>query len=252
MAYSAPSITASGTTFTQFLQGGPNGHLENLITVNAAARSAPVTAATVSATGVQSTGGSFAAGVYKVVFTEVNGIGETTASPESAAMTVAAGNQPLITFPALQTGNISRNLYIGPAGAEVLYATGLTAVTTAVTAAAPTNSFAVSAPTVNTTGFTWSDANGNQVSTPYSLVRAAERGNLQDAWKFLQQVVRDFNSGQPVTWPSAIQKLRHAHTVFAMMSTMCSEMGTLIDANAGTLKTQSVGVGYQTGYRSQP
>ena len=49
-----------------------------------------------------------------------------------------------------------------------------------------------------------------------------------------------------------MSKLRHAHVVFAMLSTLCSEMGTLIDANAGTLGTVVTPIGTPAGHRTWP
>ena len=47
-------------------------------------------------------------------------------------------------------------------------------------------------------------------------------------------------------------KLRHAHAVFAMLDTLCSEMGTLIDANAGTLGTTTNVIGNVKKVRTWP
>ena len=46
-----------------------------------------------------------------------------------------------------------------------------------------------------------------------------------------------------MSFSGTIEKLRHAHAVFAMLDTLCSEMGTLIDANAGTLGTSTNVIG---------
>ena len=73
--------------------------------------------------------GPLAVGTYYVKVTESNGLGETTPSIE-ASVTIASGNIPQVTFAALQAGNSARNVYVGTAsGAEVLYASGITAGT---------------------------------------------------------------------------------------------------------------------------
>ena len=69
------------------------------------------------------------------------------------SVTIASGNIPQVTFAALQAGNTARNVYVGTAsGAEVLYASGITAGTYNLSAPIPINSYAVPVPTTNTTG----------------------------------------------------------------------------------------------------
>ena len=163
-----------------------------------------------------------------------------------------ATNQPQFTFPTLKTGNKARNLYLGAVngstgGPYTLYASGITTSTYTAAVAAPSNSYAVAPPTINTTGLTYVDANGNTLKKPLELLRAAKDGNLEDAYRYLRQVIDDFNRGNPMSFMAAIDKLRHAHAVFAMLDTLCSEMGTLIDANAGTLGTAANGDRYAEG-----
>lgn len=256
MAYLGPSVVASGTTFAEFQTSGASGHLERLITAQGQT-SAPGTAHTWTATGGSSSGGSLASGHYYSVVTETNGFGETTAGPVSTQITVATGNQPEITFQTLKTGNTGRNVYVGlPSGASTgpfyLYASGITTSTYTLATAVPTNSYSVQPPTTNTTGLTYTDANGNGMLKPLELLRGAKDGNLEDSYRYLARVIQGFNEGDPVTFNGAIEKLRHAHAVFAMLSTLCSEMGTLIDANAGTLTTASTPIGGLTGTRTWP
>jgi hypothetical protein len=247
MAYAAPSITASGASFAQMQAGGPSGHLELLIG-KFAATTDPPTAATWTATGGGSTGGALAAGTYYGVITETNGIGESKPSSEQTQITVAAGNKPRITFQSLQSGNTARNVYLGAVngltgGPYFLYATGITAATYDLVNAVPTNSFSVNPPTANSTGLT---------TFKYQLLRACKQGRLQDAYSFLCQVVDDFNTGQPSTFPLVISKLRDAHLAFLTLATLCNEIGTLIDANAGTLGTTATGIGGRKGVRTWP
>jgi len=256
MAYTAPSPAASGTTFAQFQSGGASGHLELLITAQAAT-AAPTVAATATANGGGATGGSIPAGKYYFVITESNGFGETTAGPESVQLTVGATNIPRVTFQTLKTGNKSRNIYFSLIGAAsggpyYLYASGITAATYDCAAAAPTNSYAVSPPTINTTGLTYADANGVTINKTLELIRSMKDGNLEDVYRYLHQVIEEFNSGQPSTWNAKMIKFRHAHAVFAMADTLCSEMGTLIDANAGTLGYAATGIGGQKAVRTWP
>ena len=156
MAYIAPLVTASGTTFTQFQAGGASGQLERLISAQAAT-SNPLTAITATATGggqtiavptVQATAsptgggqtiavptsqatvvvgavatGSLPAGTYYVGYTWATASGgETTMGAGSPAasvsnqFTVSAGNTPTVTIPALPAGASSANIYLSSTG----------------------------------------------------------------------------------------------------------------------------------------
>src|SRR5579885_2624524 len=182
MAYTLPTVAPSGTTFAQFQAGGVSGLLERLIAANFPGTAAPG-APTLSATGGGTSGGNLPAGTYYVKVTETNGIGETTASPE-VSVAIAAGNIPQVSFAALQAGNVARNVYVGTAsGAGVLYASGITAGTCNLSAAIPTSSYAVPAPTVNTTGLTSTNAaNGVVANQKLASLRACEKGRLQSVW----------------------------------------------------------------------
>lgn len=256
MSYTAPTVVASGTTFAQFQAGGASGHLEKLITAQAAT-AAPTVAHTWTENGGGSSGGSLAAGTYYSVVTESNGFGETTKGPESTQITVIATHIPRITFQALKSGNTSRNVYIGAVngsagGPYILYATGITASTYDMPAAAPTNSFTMAPPTVNTTGFTYVDSNHITHNKRLELLRACKDGNFEDVYRYLGQVVRDFNRGNPMSFGGSIARLRDAHAVFALLGTLCSEMGTLIDANAGTLGNTTNQIGNAGRKRTWP
>jgi hypothetical protein len=252
MAYASPTIAPSGTTFAQFQAGGTSGQLERLITANLAGTAAP-SAPTLSATGGGTTGGNLPAGPYYVKVTETNGIGETTASPE-VPVTIASGNIPQVTFAALQAGNTARNVYVGTAsGAEVLYATGITAGTFNLSAVLPTNSYAVPVPTSNTTGLiSTNTVTGVVANQKLTGLRACEKGRLQTVWDNLAHLIAQFNQGDPVTFRDAVSKLRDAHTVFAMLTQLCSEMGTLIDANPGHFTNAPTSIGGQQTVRQWP
>jgi hypothetical protein len=252
MAYTSPTIAPSGTTFAQFQAGGVSGLLERLIAANLPGTAAPG-APTLSATGGGTSGGSLAAGAYYVKVTETNGIGETTASPE-VSVTIASGNIPQVTFAALQAGNSARNVYVGTAsGAEVLYASGITAGTFNLSAALPTSSYAVPVPTVNTTGLTSTNAaSGVVANQKLASLRACEKGRLQGVWDNLAGLISQFNRGEPVSYSNVVVKLRDAHTVFALLAQLCAETGTLIDTNPGRLVNVTTGIGGQKSARRWP
>ncbi len=252
MAYTSPSITPSGTTFAQFQAGGAGGQLERLIAANYAANATP-SVPTVSATGGGTSGGNLPAGTWYVKVTETDGVGETTASNE-VSFTSAAGNIPQVTFAALQPGAVARNLYLGSAsGAETLYASGITAGTYNVSTPIPTNSYAVPVPTVNTTGLISVNAATGVVGNQKLVsLRACEKGRLQGVWNTLEQLIDQFNRGEPVSFSNLTSKFRDAHTVFAMLSQLCSEMGTLIDANPGHFTNVTTGTGGQRKVRQWP
>jgi hypothetical protein len=246
MAYTSPSITTSGTTFAGLQQAGAAGLLENLVTSNLAASAAPTAAPTLSTTG---TGNTLPTGNYYVTITESDGCGETTQSPTSSVQAVTLGAALVVTFPTLKSGNVSRNVYVGTSssGPFTLVATGVTAATYNVGAPLPTNSYAVNPPTLNSTGIV-SDGSPDKMR----MIRSVKVGNLQDDWNRLRQITGDFVAGRPVNFQQFIQKLRNVHTAVAMMSQACAEIGTLVDANPGTIKYTTTPVGLPAQVRTQP
>jgi hypothetical protein len=244
MAYISPSINASGTTFAQFQSGGASKHLENLIAANLNGTQAPLAAPMVSVSG---TGGLLAAGSYYLKITETNGIGETTASPESAQFNVTAGQIPTVTFATLQVGNTARNVYLtsagGASGSEVLYAEGIAAGPYSLSAVAPSSSLAVAPRTTNSTVLT---------NSKLQLLRYAKTNQFQKVWNYLHQVISIFNQGEPATYQDIAIKLRDAHTTFALMAQLCAEAGALIDANPGRFTTVSTGIGRTKTRRTWP
>ena len=252
MSYTAPSVVASGTTFAQFQAGGASGHLELLITAQAAT-AAPTSAPTLSQTG---SGGTLPAATYYAVVTESNGFGETTASPASTGQAITLGQDLVVTFPSLKSRERPRGetTYIGTSstGPFTLAASGTTASTVTISAPLPANSYAMSPPTVNTTGFTYTDTNGVVHNKRLELLRAAKDGNFELVYEYLRQVVYDFNKGNAMSFGGTISRLRDVHAVFAMLNTLCTEAGTLIDANAGTLVNSTNIIGNATHKRTWP
>lgn len=100
----------------------------------------PSSAVTLAST--STTGGSLAAGTYYFAYTYVNKYGETQAGGVSASVAQTASHILTATFPALPTGAVSRNLYIGTTtstAAMTLYAQGITATTFNIVRANPGN-----------------------------------------------------------------------------------------------------------------
>ncbi len=250
MAYTKPNIIASGTTLAQLQAGGASGHLELLIAAQAAT-AAPTVAPTLSETG---SSGSLAATTYFAVITETNGIGETTASPAQVSGQAISGTEELVvTFPTLKTGNTARNTYVGTSstGPFLLAASGTTASSVTISSL-PTNSYAVQPPTANTTGLSFLNSKSVEECKALELIRAAKDGNLEDVFRYYGRVIRAFIEGDPISFNGTLEKLRHAHTALAMLDTMCSEAGTLIDANAGTLGGSAAPIGIPTTVRTWP
>lgn len=239
MAYPNASVTSSGVNWATFQEDGFSGLLEALITANLSATAAPTVAATLSETG---SGGSLTAATYYCVVTETNAFGETTAGPVSSGQAITGTEELVCTYQSLKTGNTARNLYIGTSssGPFTLAASGQTGSTTTILAPWPTNSYAVNPPTVNTTGLTYVDANGNTINKALELLRGFDRGDSRRLVYFISGVIRDFLRGDPMTFNAAMQKLNHFRGVVAMLNQLANEAGTLIDANAGTLGYGSV------------
>jgi hypothetical protein len=204
-----------------------------------------------------SSNGKLAAGTYSSVVTETNGVGETTPGPQSSQITVSSGNQPQITFAALQPGNTARNVYLGavngPSGGPyTLYASGITASTYTLSLAAPVNSSAVNPPAVNSTGLTFVDANGNTHNRPLEFLRDLERKVPPKVYAMLRAAIDDFAGGEPMAWNQSLQAIRDSHTAIALLAAWCNEVGTIVSANPGTFNSAATGIGGHRPVRTWP
>lgn len=209
---------------------------------------------------------SGATGTEVLAFTGITATTYTiTANPTASTVVPPAANTtstniPKITaFPALQTGNTARNIYLtaagGASGSETLWATGVTTTTYTFSTAPATNSLAGNVPpTASRTGLTYLDNSGNTINKSLAMLRGAKNFNLETAYRFAAQVERDFNRGDAFSFSSYMQQLRHAHTVFAAINQALTDIGTLMDANPGTIRpTTAGGVGtVSTSRRSWP
>lgn len=72
----------------------------------------PSVTATVNVTGGGAGGGTLPAGTYQVAYSFYTNMGETLAAGRSITFTVAAGNIPRITLPALPGGATGYNIYL--------------------------------------------------------------------------------------------------------------------------------------------
>jgi hypothetical protein len=205
-------------------------------------------------------------------YTCSNALWSNNTAAQSAAAAVPAANTtgvdvPRITKPALQSGNTSWNLYLTPAGgaagSEVLYADGLSSLTFDCTAAAPANSYAVAPPATNSTSLTYTDAAGNTLNRTLQYLRSVKTGNVEDVYRFQRTHVANFLRGNPMKGDAAVRELRHAHVVWAALAQLSAEVGTLMDANAGTIRPggqptliggviQDVGIGQISAVRTFP
>lgn len=218
--------------------------IENMITVNAAATAAPTAAPTATATGGGATGGLLAAGNYLITFTEVNGVGETTVSPESTSLTVGATNIPRVTFPTLKTGNSGRNLYLtaagGGTGTEVLYASNITTTTYDCSVAAPASTTVP--PTASTTGIT---------DTHTWRVRHLITGSVREFHRMIQDI-DNWVSGYPMTDANNAANILNSAVPFTMITTAISEAAVLALANLGTLSSSNNAMGVASTKRTWP
>ncbi|WP_422932050.1 hypothetical protein [Singulisphaera sp. PoT] len=241
-----PTLKASGVTFSQLRTLGLKGHLDKVIAAQTATGN-PTTAPTINVTGGGASGGSLAAGAYYAVYTETNGIGETTKSSESTQFTVAAGNIPQFTFPALQSGNVDRKLYLtavgGASGSEVLYASGITGTTYNASAAAPTGAQVVAPPTTNTTAIS---------SRAAALARTAQENRLDKSFYNATADVDNFMSGAPVPYAEQVSRLNDHAVALQVLATAMNEITALVVANPGTVKTVVDSNGTARKVRTQP
>src|SRR5271165_3143827 len=215
----APQVQPSGTTWAQLKTGGVGIVLTNLAAANPP-KANPSTQATVSVSG---SGGLLAAGTYYAQYTFVDPFGETLAGGESAQFTVAAGQVPTVTLPALPVGVQAINLYLtapgGAAGTETLYATGITTTTFACSYNAPADQPGAALPAVNSTG--WPSA-ANVLATQ-ALTELA----LESQVEKLSQLL----SGVPIQRRSVFHEIIRPLGVFAAWHQVYTEVCTLVWAN---------------------
>lgn len=201
--------------------------IDRLIAVIAAADPtlAPTAAPTLSESG---SGGTLPAATYWAVITESDGYGETTPSPVSASQAITLGQDLVVTFPALQTGNAYRSVYVGTAvgGPFLLVAQGITAGTYTISAPLPSNSFAVPPDAGNKTALTQSKIN---------CLRAAKGGNLEPVYQNFSILCAQWNSGQPIAFTQSQAKLKDFHIAALALAQIANEIGVLMDAHPGTL-----------------
>jgi hypothetical protein len=171
----------------------------------------------------------------------------TSATPPPASNTTTTNILKITAFPALQPGNIARNIYLSPtgggSGSEVLYAREVTASTFTFNLVPPASNYAGAPPSANTTGYTAVD---------YQLLRAAKDGNLEDVYRRLRQIVYDFNRGSPAVHANCLLNFKRVHNAFVILAQLCSEMGTLIEANPGHIKFAQTGIGDSSSRRTWP
>ena len=160
----------------------------------------------------------------------VNGTVASTAAKAVPATSTAPVGVPQVTFPALQTGNIGRNVYVtapgGASGTETLYATGASSLTFDMAIAVPTNSAKfVVPPTTNSTAYS---------KNKLEKLRAAKDGNLQNVYKSFRDDWRNAFKGDAMPAVAGVMKLRDAHLVFLYLAQLASEGAVSLDANPGT------------------
>lgn len=233
--------------------GGLNGLLEALVAKQVATAdptAAPTLSANVNAASTLPTA------TYYVKVTELNAFGETKPSPLSSGQAITSGTNNLrVTFQTLKTGNFARNVYVGTQsdGSDLkLAATGQTGATCDISAPLPSNSYAVRPPTVNSTAPSYTDANGVGRNTALQLIRGVEKGNAQDIWRKAERVVTNFLSNRPVKFDAELASLRQCAAATAMLLQALLEVGTLIDANPGTITASQDPIGNAPGVRTQP
>lgn len=235
MSSVAASPIASGTTFAQLQAGGLDAVIDNLVATNVAIAD-PSTQATVAVTGGGATLGLLAAGAYFLTYSWSNGFGETLAGGRSATFTVAAGNKPRVTIPALPTGAVSANIYLTPAGGasgtETLYLTGVTGLTADLLLAAIPGWAAGGMPVANTTAL---------AKHPYFYT--GKHGRLQDVYNAARQDIDNYLHGDPIKLAEAKSRLARTAAIFSALTAALNEVAVLVDANPGTVGNVSTPIG---------
>lgn len=230
--YVASSVVTSGATLTTLESGGIRGMLDLIIAANAALAN-PTTQATATATGGGSSGGALAAGTYFIAYTFVGPGGETTVgTSESAQLTVASGNKPRVTIPALPTGGRSINLYVtavgGSAGTETLYATGITTTTFDLLFAAGTDTTLPAPPKVSTSG----------LATLSQMLHAPLNFQADRYFQKLSEHITSFIQGDGGALVQYLKTIRDYSDFFQTYKQLMDDFGTLVAAHPGTLSIQ--------------
>lgn len=246
-AFGIPYVYSTTKTWAQVQSAGFQGLIDEILT-NQAATANPTVAPTATATGGGASGGLLAAGTYYLVYSETNGLGETALSPQSTQLTVGATNIPRVTFPALQTNNVARNLYIGavngPSGGPYrLYDANITTTTHDMNTAMPTDSTAVAAPTANTTA---PDLKAKE------LLRAVRNGRLGDVFKYATSTLSNFDQGDATDWRQTQLAVQRAQWVFRAAERTLAYVGQKMMDNPGTITNQTYGLGQQRKVRTWP
>lgn len=233
MAYKTPNVRASTLAWADLKAGGLNAILDGLVAANTAL-TAPSSQATVSTTAGAAT--SLAAGVYYASYTFSNTLGETTVGTgRSNSFTIIlddTDDKPRITVPSLPTGASGINIYLtaagGAAGSEKLYATGVTTTT------------------YNATSATWLDsAKGIPSSNTTAMSNILEQISMMKTRRWDQVMrrinsnINNFISGQPIDMAEARAMISRDAALIKALSTALDEIGTLVEANPGTVLNQS-------------
>jgi len=225
-----PTITASGTTWTQYKTGGLKVVIDNAIAQNLAKANPTVQATTAETVAA----GGLAAGTYYCAYTFVDAFGETTiGTSESAQFTVTdTSHRTTVTLPVKPTGVQSMNLYVTPlggaSGSETLWATGITATTFALTDSYPADMAGAAVPVANTTGADM------HISRIYSLMA------MPQSEKVLFRLTEDLStqlSGMPMQRSQWLGKIRSWEGILKLWSTCLAEIAVLVWANIPTAST---------------
>lgn len=237
--FTTPTITASGTTWTQYKAGGLAAVLANLITANAA-KTNPDTQATAAGSVAV---GTLPAGTYYFSYTFVDAFGETTVGTSESAQFTGTGLAQLctVTLPANPTGCHGKNLYVTPtdgaSGSEVLYASGITGTTFACNVTFPAKQSAVSGvPAANTTG-----AENHTQRINSLAVQGATEGTL----KRLSEDLSGYLSGAGIPRQEILRRHMAWTGITKLWYTALNEIMTLIVANMPTaVSTSTTAIGF--------
>ena len=87
---------------------------------------------------------------------------------------------------------------------------------------------------------------------PYSITSSSGRrktASFEDVYRRLRQIIYDWNHGSSGAARPDACHLKRVHNTIALLAQLCSEMGTLIDANPGHIKPGSDGIGATRAYQ---
>ncbi len=160
-------------------------------------------------------------------------VGTAGISPASAVLAVTEGHDVMLTTGGEGSGYANPNVVASGTTFDQFQQGGLSGQIDRLITAAATNGTPLSSATI------W-------------ILRSSKRGNLDQAYIRLRNLVANFNGGIPMPINELESEFLDIHAAFAVIATACAEIGALIDQNPGNFRDTSVPIGISNIEREWP